>query len=161
MSILPDRVAAGRRGDSPVHDGANARASLLAFLDRRELAAIFIGGAAGALLRAWLVVEFTGGANSWPWVTFSVNVTGCFALALIATHLQERPPESPHWHPLLGTGFCGVYTTFSTLQLEALRMLEGDRVGLALGYAFASVTAGYLAIGAGAALLRRLRWGNA
>lgn len=124
-------------------------------LDRREIAAIFLGGAAGSLLRVWIAQALTSPAASWPWATFVVNATGCFALATIATHLQERPPESPHWHPLLGTGFCGAYTTFSTMQLETLRMLDHDRLGLALGYVLASVAAGYLAIWAGATVLRR------
>ena len=124
-------------------------------LDRREMSAIFLGGAAGSLLRVWLAQTVTSPAASWPWATFIVNVTGCFVLALIATHLRERPPESPHWHPLLGTGFCGAYTTFSTMQLEALRMLDHDRFGLTFAYLIVSVAAGYLAIGAGAALLRR------
>ncbi|HTZ87416.1 MAG TPA: fluoride efflux transporter CrcB [Solirubrobacteraceae bacterium] len=125
-------------------------------LDREEMAAIFVGGAAGSLLRVWIAQTVTSPVTAWPWATFIVNVTGCFALALIATHLRERPPESPHWHPLLGTGFCGAYTTFSTMQLETLRMFDHDRFGLALGYVVASVMAGYLAIGAGAALLRRV-----
>jgi CrcB protein len=123
-------------------------------LDRREIAAIFLGGAAGSLLRVWLAQSVTSGVASWPWATFIVNVSGCFALGLIATHLRERPPEAPHWHPLLGTGFCGAYTTFSTMQLELVRMLDHERFELAIGYALASVVAGYLAISAGAALAR-------
>lgn len=124
-------------------------------LDRREIAAIFLGGAAGSLLRVWIAHELTHGADTWPWATFIANITGCLALALIATHLYERPPESPHWHPLLGTGFCGAYTTFSTLQLELLGMLEHHRPGLALGYGLTSMCVGFGAIGVGATLARR------
>jgi fluoride exporter len=124
--------------------------------DRREIAAIFFGGAAGSLLRVLVAHELPAHVATWPWATFIVNVSGSFALALIATHLRERPPESPHWHPLLGTGFCGAYTTFSTMQLELVRMLDHDSYGLAVGYALASVLAGYLAILAGAAFVRRI-----
>jgi CrcB protein len=123
-------------------------------LDKREIAAIFLGGAAGSLLRVWLAQAVTSDVATWPWATFIVNVSGCFALGLIATHLRERPPEAPHWHPLLGTGFCGAYTTFSTMQLELVRMIDHERVVLAIGYALASVVAGYLAINAGAAIVR-------
>jgi CrcB protein len=125
--------------------------------DRRELAAIFIGGAVGSLLRVLVAHELPAQPATWPWATFIVNVSGCLALALIATHLRERPPESPHWHPLLGTGFCGAYTTFSTMQLELVRMLDHNRYGLAASYAASSVLAGYLAILAGAQLARRAR----
>ena len=124
-------------------------------IDRREIAAIFIGGAAGSLLRVLLATELPARVATWPWPTFIVNVSGCFALGLIATHLRERPPEAPHWHPLLGTGFCGTYTTFSTMQLELLRMLDHASYVLTFGYAIASVGAGYLAIAIGTALVRR------
>ncbi|HWG09141.1 MAG TPA: fluoride efflux transporter CrcB [Solirubrobacteraceae bacterium] len=127
---------------------------MVAQLDRREMAAIFIGGASGSLLRVWLAQAAVAHVASWPWSTFVVNVTGCFALALIATGLQEGEPESPHWHPLLGTGFCGAYTTFSTMQLELIGMIDHERYGLAIGYALASLLAGYLAIVAGTALVR-------
>ena len=90
--------------------------------DRRELAAIFIGGAAGGLLRVWLGETFTSTATQWPWATFAINVSGSFALGYLATRLQERLPLSTYRRPLLGTGFCGAYTTFSTMQVEILTM---------------------------------------
>jgi CrcB protein len=141
---LPDRA---------VHRGKIG----LPLVDRRELAAIFCGGAAGGLLRVWLVQVFPGSTSGWPWVIFTINITGSFALAYFATRLQERLPQSTYRQPLLGTGFCGAYTTFSTMQLEILKMLDGDRYVLAAGYALASVTAGYLAIWTGTALVRRVR----
>ncbi len=125
--------------------------------DRRELSAIFIGGAAGALLRVWLGEQFAGGAATWPWVTFSINVSGSFALGYFATRLRERLPQSTYRSPLLGTGFCGAYTTFSTMQVEILEMIEHGRYGLAIAYAAASLTAGYLAIWIATATVRRTR----
>jgi CrcB protein len=129
----------------------------VARIDRSELAAIFAGGAAGALLRVWLGTEFTAAAPNWPWVTFTINVTGSVALAYFATRLQERLPLSTYRRPLLGTGFCGAYTTFSTMQVEIFKMLDHDRYGLAVAYAAASLTAGYLAIWITTALVRRTR----
>jgi CrcB protein len=126
-------------------------------LDRREYAAIFVGGALGALLRVWLGITFAVGPADWPWATFTINLTGSFALAYFATRLQERLPQSTYQRPLLGTGFCGAYTTFSTMQVEILRMLDDDRYALAIGYAAASITTGYLAIWIGTALVRRTR----
>jgi CrcB-like protein, Camphor Resistance (CrcB) len=64
-------------------------------LDRRELAAIFAGGTAGALLRAGLAEAMGGGAPHWPWPTFIVNIAGTFALGYFVTRLQERPSLEP------------------------------------------------------------------
>jgi CrcB protein len=125
--------------------------------DRRELIAIFLGGAAGALLRVWLGETFTNAAAEWPWATFTINVSGSFALGYLATRLQDRLPLSTYRRPLLGTGFCGAYTTFSTMQVEILTMLEHHRYGLAATYAVASIAAGYLAIWVATASVRRVR----
>ncbi|HEY1833373.1 MAG TPA: fluoride efflux transporter CrcB [Solirubrobacteraceae bacterium] len=126
-------------------------------IDWRELAAIGAGGVCGALLRVWLGRRFAGAADAWPWTTFLINVSGSFALAYFATRLQERLPQSIYRRPLLGTGFCGAYTTFSTMQVELLGMLEAHRYGLAASYALASVTAGLVAIHLASALVRRVR----
>ena len=82
--------------------------------DRRELAAILAGGAVGALVRVGLLQTGAAGAPGWPWVTFAVNILGAFVLGYFATRLQERLPLSAYRRPLLGTGFCGALTTFST-----------------------------------------------
>lgn len=131
--------------------------SSMARVDRRELVAIFLGGAAGGILRVWLGNTFTGDAPDWPWTTFVINITGSFALAYFATRLQERLPLSSYRRPLLGTGFCGAYTTFSTMQVEIIKMVNHDRYGLAVAYAVASISAGYVAISVGTALVRRTR----
>src|SRR5438477_6273664 len=125
--------------------------------DIRELAAIFTGGAVGALGRAALVEWLPPHAGRWPWATFIVNVAGAFLLGYFATRLQERLPLSAYKRPLLGTGLCGALTTFSTMQLELLRMLDRGTVGLALGYAAASVVAGFAAVWIATALVRRVR----
>jgi fluoride exporter len=126
-------------------------------VDGRELAAIFAGGAIGALARAGLVEAFPPAPGRWPWATFAVNVVGTALLGYFVTRLQERLPLSAYRRPLLGTGLCGALTTFSTLQLELLRMLDHGRVGLAVGYAAASIAAGLFAVFAATALTRRVR----
>ena len=126
-------------------------------IDRREVAAIFAGGALGTLLRAALAEAFPHPATSWPWPTFAVNVVAAFLLGYFVTRLQERLPLSSYRRPLLGTGLCGGLSTFSTMQVEILNMLGAHAWGLALGYAAASVAAGYAAIYVATALVRRVR----
>jgi len=107
-----------------------------------------------------LVEAFGDGAPSWPWVTFAVNVVGAFLLGYFITRLQERLPLSTYRRPLLGTGFCGALTTFSTMQVELLRMLDTDRYAMAAAYALGSVLAGFLGIHLASAMVRRLRLGT-
>lgn len=126
-------------------------------IDRRELAAIFAGGALGALARVALVQTGVGGAPHWPWPTFAANVLGAFLLGYFSTRLQDRLPLSAYRRPLLGTGLCGALTTFSTLQIELLTMLDADRYGLAAAYAGASISAGYFATHLATAAVRRVR----
>ena len=71
------------------------------------------------------------------------------------TRLQERLPLSAYRRPLLGTGLCGALTTFSTMQLELLQMLDRGAWGLALAYAGASVAAGFLAVALATNVVRR------
>jgi CrcB protein len=82
---------------------------------------------------------------------------GAFLLGYFATRLQERLPLSAYRRPLLGTGFCGALTTFSTMQLELVRMLDANRYGLAAAYAAGSIALGYLAVHVATALVRRVR----
>jgi CrcB protein len=123
-------------------------------VDRRELAAIFIGGVLGALARFGLVEALPPHPGSWPWATFVANVAGAFALGYLTTRLQERLPLSAYRRPFAGTGVCGALTTFSTVQVELLDMLDGGSGRLAAAYAAASLVAGTLALAAATNLVR-------
>jgi CrcB protein len=120
-------------------------------IDRRELGAIFVGGALGALLRAGLAEAFPVDAAGWPWATFAVNVVGAALLGYWFTAL----PHTSYRRPLLTTGFCGALTTFSTIQVELLEMLDAGRLGLAALYISVSVGVGLLAVQAATVLVRR------
>jgi fluoride exporter len=122
-------------------------------VDRRELGAIFLGGALGTVLRVGLLEAVGEGAPGWPWATFAVNVVGAFLLGYLVTAL---PPATRH-RPLWTTGFCGGLTTFSTLQVELFRMLEAGRVGVAVAYGGASLLAGLIGVESGVVAGRRLQ----
>lgn len=125
--------------------------------DRRELAAIFAGGLLGAIVRSEVGQALPHGADAWPWATFLVNLVGAGLLAYFTTRLQERLPLSSYRRPFLGTGICGALTTFSTMQLELLRMLDGARLGLAAAYAGASVAGGFAVVTLVTGVTRRVR----
>jgi CrcB protein len=124
--------------------------------DRRELVAVFAGGALGTALRAVLGTVFAAPAGEWPWATFAVNIVGALLLGYFTTRLQERLPLSSYRRPLLGTGLCGGLTTFSTMQVEIVAMLQHGFYGLALGYAAASIACGFAAVHLATAAVRRV-----
>src|SRR4051794_40179307 len=127
---------------------------------RRSLA----GGFAGRAARAWLGQVLPPGPGR-PWAPVVANIAGAFLLGDFATRLQERLPLSACRRPLLGTGFCGGLTTFSTMQVESLRMLDGSHYVLAVAYALVSVVSGFIAVAAATNMARRAtsrgRWGGA
>ena len=125
--------------------------------DGRELAAVFVGGALGTLARAGLESLAAPDPGRWPWPTFTVNIVGAFLLGYFTTRLLERLPVSSYRRPLLGTGFCGGLTTFSTMHVETVTMLERGDCGLAIGYTAASVVAGLIAVYIATAMVHRVR----
>jgi fluoride exporter len=125
--------------------------------DGRELAAVFVGGALGTLARAALATLAAPDPGRWPWPTFTVNIVGAFLLGYFTTRLLERLPVSSYRRPLLGTGLCGGLTTFSTMQVELVKMLEYHHYGLAVGYTAASIAAGLLTLHLATTLMRRTR----
>jgi CrcB protein len=117
--------------------------------------AVFVGGALGTLARAVFAETFPVAADHWPWPTFTVNVVAALMLGYFVTRLQERLPLSSYRRPLLGTGLCGGLSTFSTMQVELLKMIDSHDWGLAVGYGAASLAAGYAAVHLATTTVRR------
>jgi fluoride exporter len=161
--IVPEPSAELARGAGTAELGGTAEQvrpaprRVLPRTDRRAIAAIFAGGALGTLARAALAEAFPHSATAWPWPTFAVNMVAAFALGYFVTRLQERLPLSAYRRPLLGTGLCGGLSTFSTMQVEILKMLDSHAWALAAGYTVASVVGGYAAIQLATAMVRRVR----
>ena len=144
--------APGASGSPPV---ARPGRLMVPRADGRTIAAIFAGGALGTLARAALAEAFPHAATAWPWPTFAVNIVAAFLLGYFVTRLQERLPLSSYRRPLLGTGVCGGLSTFSTMQVEILKMISAGAWGLAAGYAAASIATGYAALHLATAMVRR------
>jgi CrcB protein len=115
----------------------------------RDLTAVFAGGFIGALARVALADAVASDPAQWPWATFAANVAGALVLGYVAVRVRDARSRL-----LLATGFCGALTTFSTLQLELLLMLDGGHYGLAAAYAAVSVVAGLAAVDLGRRLAR-------
>src|ERR1700744_2710274 len=125
--------------------------------DRRELGAIYAGGVIGALGRVGLSEALPHGVDAWPWATFAVNMVAAVLLGWFVTRLGERLPPSTYRRPFLATGLCGALSTFSTLQLELFKMIEGGYLGLAVAYAAVTVAARVACVPFAPAATRRAR----
>lgn len=117
-----------------------AAARSLPPIDVRLVLAVAAGGALGTLLRALAADHITTGPGAWPWATFAVNLLGAGLLGIVMVRAAGRP----HLHGLLGTGFCGGLTTFSTMQLDVVHLLDDGNTALALAYAALSVGSGLM-----------------
>jgi CrcB protein len=116
----------------------------------RKLAAIYVGGIVGALLRVGLAQAFPHAADAWPWPTLAVNLIGAFLIGYFFASFRDHTPDQLH-HPFFATGVCGTLTTFSTMQLELFNMVDAGELGLAATYLAVTLAAGYIAVKLGIA----------
>jgi CrcB protein len=116
---------------------------------RNRTLLVLLGGAVGTYARYWIANWFR--SHPWgqifPYGTMVINVTGSFILAFAAVVILERlPSEHSHWYLLIGTGFCGGYTTFSTFEWETYVLVRDHSYGLALANVLGSVVAGFVGV---------------
>ena len=106
--------------------------------------AVFLGAALGAPCR-YLLDRFVQSRHEsdFPWGTLTVNVVGCFLIGFFV---------GTEWMPLLGTGFCGGLTTYSTFSYETVKLLEAGKYRPALLNVVVSVALGISAAASGVAL---------
>lgn len=119
---------------------------------------IGVAGAAGALVRLAVGVWVAGrrGGGSFPWATLAVNLLGSFLLGLLTGLVLGRGAVSPAVKAMLGTGFLGALTTFSTWQAEMFRSHQQGERQMAWANLLLSTGAGLLAAWLGIALGWRL-----
>jgi CrcB protein len=111
------------------------------------LVAAAVGAPARYLLDVWVQDRTRG---DFPWGTCVVNVSGSLVLGFV-TGVVLYHGASSDVRLVLGTGFCGAYTTFSTFTFETLRLLDGG-VRPPLRNVAVNTAGGLLAAGAGLAL---------
>lgn len=137
--------AEDREADDAQVDVASRRPGVLG-VRAPLLGAVALGGALGALARYGLSKVVAGPASGFPWATFAVNVSGSLVLGLLLTLVTERLPPTRLARPFAGTGFCGAYTTWSTLMVDADLLVKRGHSLTAAAYVGASLVAGLAAV---------------
>ncbi|HEY3873598.1 MAG TPA: CrcB family protein [Actinocrinis sp.] len=113
--------------------------------DPRLIGVIALGGAVGGLARYLIGRAAPTAHGGFPVATFGINVSGSFLLCLLVVLILEVWPPTTLVRPLLGVGFCGAYTTFSTWMVDTDRLIADRHYGTAALYLFGSLAAGLAA----------------
>ena len=157
---VPFTTGVDMRGEGDIHR-----------LDRRRHArqvqgvivvALAWGGVFGALCRYAISLAIPTETGQFPWSTFLINLSGSAVLGFVLILLIEQFPRGRLARPVIGTGFIGAYTTFSTFEVDTVELIRDGHVAGALTYLLASVGGGLLVVWLGMAsarlVLRAERW---
>ena len=117
------------------------------------LLTIFVGGCLGGWARYGITSAWPTKIDRFPWATLTVNSTGAFILTLVIVAAADIV-SSRYLRPLLGTGFCGAFTTFSSIVVTTDLLFAHDHPATAVTYLAASIVAGLAAASIGLVLGR-------
>ena len=121
----------------------------------KNILLVGVGGAAGSVARYLCQVAINSVYTfRFPLATLLVNVAGCFIIGLLYAMAERTSVLSPQFRLLLGTGFCGGFTTFSTFAFENMDLIRTGDTSYFLLYAFGSLLLGIGAVFAGFFLIR-------
>ena len=115
-----------------------------------------LGGALGSVSRYALTYAIQSRLVSpFPVATLLINVTGSLLLGFVMRYAADSTSLSAETRLLLTTGFCGGYTTFSSLEFETLQAIRRGLPWIGILYAFGSLILGYAAVWFGMAVASR------
>jgi CrcB protein len=122
----------------------------------RTVAVIAAGGFAGGLTRYGIGLAWSAPSGTFPWATFTINTSGAFVLALLLVLVLEVLPPTTYLRPGLGTGFCGAYTTFSSVATASDQLIAHGHANVAAAYIAVSLLAGLAAASFGIVIGRSI-----
>ncbi len=122
----------------------------------KHLLLIFIGGGLGSMLRYLISGYFNSSETQFYLGTFLVNAIGCLLLGLLVGLSLRENTLSHEASLLLGIGFCGGFTTFSTFGMEMFTLLREENYAMFFRYTGGSLVTGLLCVAVGFWLARNL-----
>jgi len=106
------------------------------------LGAVFVGGCVGGVARYAVTRAWPTPAHGFPWATFVINASGAFVLAALLVVVNDVLPPTTYVRPLLGTGLCGAWTTFSSIAASTDQLVAHGHSGTGVLYLIGSLAAG-------------------
>jgi CrcB protein len=119
------------------------------------IVAVAVGGAIGTVVRYELALAEPVRSGQFPWATFVVNMVGSLVLGIALVALVGDRASTRVLRPLVGVGFCGGLTTFSTWMVESVLLARDGDAPTAIAYLAVSLVLGLVAVALGMALTRR------
>ncbi|CAL9370825.1 Putative fluoride ion transporter CrcB [Streptomyces sp. enrichment culture] len=120
------------------------------------VAAVALGGGAGAAARYAASLWWPTPADGFPWTILWVNVAGCAAIGVLMVVITEVRAAHPLVRPFLGTGVLGGFTTFSTYAVDVRELLDAGAAGRGLVCLAATPLAALAAVWSAATATRRV-----
>ncbi|OSP42156.1 MULTISPECIES: fluoride efflux transporter CrcB [unclassified Streptomyces] len=124
------------------------------------VAAVALGGGAGATARYAASLWWPTPAHGFPWTILWVNVAGCAVIGVFMVTVTEVRAAHPLLRPFFGTGVLGGFTTFSTYAVDVRNLLDGGGTGAGLVYLAVTPLAALAAVWTAAAATRRVLIGR-
>ncbi|MDE3741831.1 fluoride efflux transporter CrcB [Maribacter polysaccharolyticus] len=115
----------------------------------KQLLLVFLGGGIGSMLRYIISRTFNDYYQHFYLGTFLANIIGCLIIGLVFGLSIKNNLLTQNQTLLLGTGFCGGFTTFSTFAFENHAMLKAEEIIQFSIYTISSITIGILAVALG------------
>jgi CrcB protein len=118
--------------------------------------AILIGGGLGTVARFLLDTTFVESSHQFPTVTLLINLSGSFAIGLLAPVAERLTPRLPLIRPFVVVGLLGGWTTYSALAVTSITLLQDNRAAMSLLYLLATFVGGTALVVLGNLAGRRL-----
>ncbi|MFI8204119.1 fluoride efflux transporter CrcB [Streptomyces sp. NPDC085937] len=139
---------------APGTEGRRARSAVR--VQTPVVAAVAVGGGAGAAARYAATLWWATPAGGFPWTILCVNVVGCALMGVLMVAVTEARTPHPLLRPFLGTGVLGGFTTFSTYAVDIRGLFEEGRPGPAFLYLALTPVVALTAVWAATAATRRV-----
>jgi len=110
-----------------------------------KIIGLAVGSLAGGFARYVLVgLVYDAAGARFPHGTLAVNLSGCFLVGVLNGLAESKFLLGPNAKVLLMIGFCGAFTTLSTLMLETSNLMKAGETGRALANVGATMLLGFL-----------------